>query len=438
MFQTPLSATPGPVDPVVIAPASGTEFPALSGISPARTLTAQEAIDAGWISQNETVKTETLPDCSQSFVSSLELVFSEAQNDNNGTCGSHSDIVPSISSAAEIPVPVCSITSSLSASEPHLITNENNLCLKTEKSFDNDGNYERVVEGMMDTGNSMPDVKPLSATVPQRHGSPSRLRLSGGSRSMTGGINARHGAKTVQQSPGRPPKKNANRTAAKQYGLKECRVWLQQLQLSADSVNVGDVSQHLCCSELEPLVVESCVLCCGRPRSFNLLEIARKFRAGSREYARTENTLSEFSLDPEMLEQLHTNQPKDMPSEIAQTSTDNSCASDLGLSDSSKKENRKYLMISTKNGSTFIVPIESAKGCIISKQEIPQILSSQSSSAFTRYAGEFSHETLLAAYSQMGLSNSDKAAASSNDDDDGTWSTEAQDMPAFSTRCKGV
>jgi len=431
LFQMPPSATPGPVDPVVIAPASGTEVPALSGILPARTLTAQEAIDAGWISQNETVKTETLPDCSQSFVSSLELISSEAQNDNNGTSGSHSDIVPSISSAAEIPVPGCSTTSSLDASEPHFITNETNFCLKTEKSFDNDGNYVRVVEGVMDTGNAMPDVKPLiSAKVSQRHGSPLRLRLPGDSRSMTGGINARHGAKTVRQSPGRLPKKNANRTAAKRYGLKECGVWLQQLQLSADSVNVGDVSQHLCCSELEPLVVESCVLCRGRPRSCNLLEIARKFQAGSREYARAENTLSEFSLDPEVLEQLPTNQPKDTPSEIAQTSTDNSCASDLGLSDSSKEENRKYLMISTENGSTFIVPVESAKGCIISKQEIPQILSSQSSSAFTRYAGEFSHETLLAACSQMGLSNSDKAAASSNDNDDGAWSTEAQNMPA--------
>jgi len=42
----------------------------------------------------------------------------------------------------------------------------------------------------------------------------------------------------------------------------------------------------------------------------------------------------------------------------------------------SSQENKKYLKIETETG-TFVLPVESAVGCIVSEQEISQMLTNQ-------------------------------------------------------------
>jgi len=437
LFQSQPSATLA--NPVVMAPALGTaELPALSGISSPRTMTRQEAMAAGWFAANDGPETSTLPGCSRdnSFVSSVELV---SQNDNNGGCGGRNEMFRS--SAEEMLVPDSHATNSMGASQPHLFANGIKPCLKSEKRFDADENgYNRgfmtaVVEGMMDTGNavldaSVPDVKPVMSKKIECLGT-TKLRVPGGSRAVpAGGMDAVHGAETVRQHPGRLPKKKANGTVgcptAEQHRLKDCGVWLQQLQLSSSTVNVGVVGQHLCCRELAPRVSGSCRLCRGRPSISVELAVAKKFRAGSRKCARAAKTSREFSADAELLQQSAIRQRKKTPSKMPQMSNS-------GPPNPPSQESKKYLMIKTETGGTFVVPVESAKGCIISEQEIAQILSSWSSSPSTLYPREFSNETLLAACSGMEQRNSDEAASSTNSRPE---SAEAQNM-SVSTAVRG-
>jgi len=415
LFQSQPSATLA--NPVIMAPALGTELPELSGISSPRTMTRQEAMAAGWFAANDALETSIRP------------------------------------------VPDSHATNSTGASELHLIANGIKPCLKSEKLFDYDADengYNRgfmtaVVEGMMDTGNAMPDasvpdVKPVMSKKIECLGT-TKLRVTGGSRAVpAGGLDAMHGAETVPRHPGRPPKKKANGTAgcptAKQHRLKDCGVWLQQLQLSSSRVNVGVVGQYLCCRELVPRVSGSCRLCRGRPSIRVELAVAKKFRAGSRKCARAAKTWREFSLDAELLQQSATRQPNMTPSKMPQmsnldpsnsTSSKMPQVSNLGPPNPSSQESKKYLMIKTETGGTFVVPVESAKGCIISEQEIAQVLSSWSSSPSTLYPREFSNETLLAACSGMEQCNSDKAASSTNSTPE---FAEAQNM-SVSTAVRG-
>ena len=71
-----------------------------------------------------------------------------------------------------------------------------------------------------------------------------------------------------------------------------------------------------------------------------------------------------------------------------------------GDSDVSSQGNKKYLLIRTETG-TFVVPVDSAVGCIVSEQEIAKMLHPQSVLPSSLHAREFSKDALLAACSQL-------------------------------------
>ena len=489
--------------PVVIVPSPGTEVSSLSVISSPRTMTKQEAVAAGWFTEEPVVDTN--------FVSSVELVSLETENvihdsSTNLPLGisNPEEMVPVISHAEEmrgsyatslIAAPGTAGNPILCEDElevdvaidrkPDVVANETKPFPKFEKLFDSECNedsynYGRlmseedepltaVMEGLDNDNGASAMAKPQkltkTASVRRGPGRPPNQRGPGRPPNQRGPGRPpnQHGPARPQKTrgPGTPPKKHGSgippkergpRTPPKEYGkpqnerspgtlpklgllssspktakkantakrtggrpltaveryrLKDCGVWLQQLRLSVATVNTRAVWRCLCCRELTPRVNGSCGLCHGRRISESVIDlaVARKFRAGSRLCAEAAKTFREFSLDPRLLLETTTNELKKSPSKIAQVS-------DSGPS-SSLQENKKYLVIQTETG-TFVVPVESAVGCIVSEHEIAQMMSSQVTSPSTSYAGEFSNETLLAACSQLEQSSCCQTASSSD------------------------
>ena len=126
--------------------------------------------------------------------------------------------------------------------------------------------------------------------------------------------------------------------------------------------------------------------CRAKRKSDSLLEleVARKFRAGIRHCARAAKTWQEFSVDPDLL-----------PDPASAASS----------------ESKKYLLVRTET-STFVIPVDSAVGCIVSEQDVAKMLCTQAASSSSVCAGEFSNDALMKACSQLKQSSSSNTASS--------------------------
>ena len=450
--------------PLVIAPPPSTDVSSFSGISLPRTMTKQEAVAAGWFTDEDRAEhfhstnaayvtqptrtpysARTLsstmplmnslsvePVAEDNFVASAEFVSLETLDITNGNStsaaagiGNHVDIVPLMSNAGQVPCsygisensvtgqPEIEIDVALDR-KPQLVAKETKLHTLQEllhySDDEDDYDYDRllseedepltaVMEGI-DNDNSThgasTEASPLKKTakkttsVKRGRGRPPKLKLP---------VQETYKAK---RTGGRPL------TAAERYRLKDCGVLLQQLKLSAATVKIRAVWRYLCCRDLVPRDTRSCSLCDGRQKSDGLieLEVSRKFRAGIW-HCRSAVKTREFSLDSELLpdsEITTASEAKKSPAKISPSKTSNMSDNNPGLS---PQGNKKYLVIRTETG-TFVVPVDSAVGCIVSEQEVAKMICSQPVSSLSLYAGEFSNDTLRAACSSNAASPSDK------------------------------
>ena len=134
------------------------------------------------------------------------------------------------------------------------------------------------------------------------------------------------------------------------------------------------------------------------------LEVARKFRAEMRQCTRAADTLQEFSLDPDLLPESATT--ASVKSEKSSAKVEQKCGN---LSGQSSQENKNYLLVRTET-TAFVVPMDDAVGRIVSQQEAAKLLCSQPASSSLPCAGEFSMDILLAACSQLEQSSCDNTA----------------------------
>lgn len=475
--------------PVVIAPPPGTEVSSVSVISSPRTMTKQEAVAAGWFSDEDA--TDQLPEhnataashltkascdtsevsgtlplmdsfsveavVDDSFISTAEYVSLETLTGSSADLpihiGDHVEIVPIISGAEEMPYgDAISGNAKLEIDvavdrKPEVVSDETKLCCKLEKLFDDDGDsYDRLMNeedepltAMMqavDNDNAVHGAsaksKPVKKTAKKseaagrRRGRPkSKLPVSsretGKKRDRSSSEESqplitlmkgrdkpleKTAKENVRQESGRSPRlklpssghdtrKKLNKakrtggrplTAAERYRLRTCGVWLQRLRLPAATVRTCVVWRYLCCRALTPLATGSCSLCCAKRKSDSLmeLEVAQKFRAGIRHCARAVKTWQEFSVDPDLLPDSAT---------------------------AASSESKKYLLVRTET-STFVIPVDSAVGCIVSEQDVAKMLCTQAASSSSVCAGEFSNDALMQACSQLKQSSSTNTASS--------------------------
>jgi len=509
-------------DPVVIEPPPGTEVSTVSVISSPRTMTKQEAIAAGWFTdegkqdclQSSNPSTNTLPirapynasvlsgtlplfnnfslepTVENNFMSSAEFVSLETVNDVNGSStnsstieiSNHTEKVPVLSNTEDIPYSCRSGNPVTSQHEieidiaddrkPQLVASETKMYHKLEKldyDTDEDGyNYVRlmseedepltvVVEGVDDdnsvhgaSAKAKPVKKAAKETAAVRHSckSPPKLKLPSSSQESTK-------TAAVKRGRGRPPKlklpssssetvkktgkakRSGGRplTAAERYGLKDCGVWLHQLSLPIATVNIRAVWRYLCCRQVIPPATGPCTLCHAGRKSDSLieLEVARKFRSGTQHCEVAMKKWREFFIDPHLLPKSETtaaseskkSPAKKSPAKKSPEKKSPSQVSDSCSSAPSSQENKKYLLIRSETG-IFVVPVESAVGCIVSEQEVATMLCSQTASPSSLCAGKFSNDTLLAACSRPEQSSSQGTASPTNKPS----SSEAQKTPA--------
>jgi len=472
--------------PVVIEPRLGTEEMRVS-LMPARTLTKEEAVAAGWFADESnvnhfqsnvvpvthpieelyhtsmlsgTVPTMggfcTEPVVANNFVPSAELVsidnFHALNVDVSQNPVNVADCIPiasafssshglvadrhcsSVSSRNRLPV---HIDLTLDGSQqPHVV--ENKLGTKFDELFDyfkGEGDFEcdrlkseedepltAVIEGTYNDDSwrqrshknkPAKTTKEKTAVVKKRRpGRPPKSKQHPGRPPKS------------KRHPGRPPKSKSTRqktpkgkaknmakrtggrplTASERYGLRKCGVWLQQLRLPANSINVRTLWRYLCCRESVPSDSKSCCLCRGKRMSdgFAELAVARNFRAGSRHC--TQAARQDFAVDPVLLSALKTGSSRlsaKLPKKTTQNTSPLKTLQTLESSrGSTSEQDKKYLLIRTETG-TFVVPVDSAVGCIVSEQEIASALTSQSATPPASSAIELSKDTLLAACSQL-------------------------------------
>ena len=409
------------------------------------------------------------PVVENSFMSSAEYVSLEPLNVVNDRStdlamdsGNHVEMVPAMSSAPKVPYtypvsgnPELEIDVAVDR-KPRLTASETKMCHKLEKlsGYDDEERYNydnlmseedepltAVMEGMNNDNavqRASAKVKPVTkatkktAEVKRGRGRPPKSKLqsvtdkrktgnakNSGGRSVTASETAektseanRTGSHPVSichtaEKANRANKtgchsvtaletaKKANKarrtaghpfTAAERYRLKDCGVWLQQLRLPAASVKMRFVWRYLCCRDLTPRNAGSCSLCRGRRNSdsFAELEVAQKFRAGIRHCTKAAKKWCEFSVDTHV------------------------------LAASAASESKKYLLVQTGT-RTFVIPVDSAVGRIVSEQEIANMLRSQPEPSLSSYAGEFSNDALLEACSQLQQSDSCSTASLANE-----------------------
>jgi len=218
-FRSLTSAMPS-ADPVLTAPLPVTKVSSLSYILSPRTMTKEEAVAAGWFTEEPAV---------ENFVSSVELVSLETDNDIKGISTSsalgtdnHKDIIPVMSRSEERPDSYAScLMGACGSSEnhlsgkhqlqmdvtidrkAHLIVNETERRLKLENLVSDGYDYGRlmseedepltaVIEGLDSdnvsdgaAANSNTVKSENTATVHRRRGRPAKFR-SPGSRHVTG------------------------------------------------------------------------------------------------------------------------------------------------------------------------------------------------------------------------------------------------------------
>jgi len=441
------------VAPVVIAPQPGTDVSAVSAISLPRTMTKEEAVAVGWytdenradhlLPQGTTTTTQpnetcyaasmllrTLPEMRSfsaepvvrnDFVSSAELVSLENvdvdMNDNPANLAlgvnNHLEIVPLLSdgdgstssfigsenrvnqqheldidvTVDEIPQPLAKVTNPRYKFEniSDYFDDEDDCKYGTLMS-DEDEPLTAVVEGMVNDN------------------------LVCGTDSNSEQTNIITKTKNMAKRIGGRP-----RMAAERHCLKNCEVWLQQLRLPSATVKVRAVWRYLCCRNVVLPATPTCSLCAKNQNSDNFfeLEVARRFRAGSQVCKRASKEWCEFSIDSSLLpvpatmdaSQSEKSPVNKSPLRVTQSSDHDSDASSQG--------NKKYLLIKTGTG-TFVVPVDSAVGCIVSEHEITKMLHLQSVQPLSSYAGEFSKDALLAACSQLKPSQSHDSASTSD------------------------
>ena len=414
-----------------------TEASPASVISSARTMTKKEAIAAGWFTDEErpdhmiattviqpteahystSALMDTLPlvnDFSlgpivgNNFVSSAEIVSLES---SNFVTDSSTDLAMSAGSyCADSGIPI---------KQQHDIeidvADDTILSCKLEKLFDNDDDdFDRlmseeeepltaVIEGMRNDISvhgalSKTKTKPAmkkkateqSGVIKRGRGRPPKLKLANPSHQTVTKIYK------AKRTGGQPL------TAAQRHQLRDCGVWLPQIWLPTTSVKMCVAWRYLCCRNIIPQVTTSCGLCRGRPKSDSFIELdtAHKFRAGSRHCTSAVDTWREFSVDPTLLpqpEDTSTEESKESPSK--KKSPSKSEPTSDSKHGSSSHDNKKYLLIRAEAG-TFVIPVDSAVGCIVSENEIADVLCPQATSS-SLCDREFSKDTLLAACSQQ-------------------------------------
>jgi len=461
------------VAPVVIAPQPDTDVPSVSVVSSPRTMTKEEAVASGWFADDDragrlqprntaatsqpseasydaSLLLETLSEMSSfsaeslvesDFVSSAELVSLEDMDVD--MTDSPTDLALGIENRSKI-VPILSDGGTLSSSflsSGSPVRQQHKLEIdvavdRTSEPLAKETKLCHEFENVSDYFNDEDDCKygtlmgeedePLTAVVEGMVNDDPACEASD---------NTETTEKPVKRGRGRPPKKKLPRnshetaikkpnmakrtggrplTAAERHRLKDCRVWLQKLQLPSAAVRVQVVWRYLCCHESVPPASAACSLCCRKQNSdsFFELEVARKFRAGSQLCKRAvkDKDWSEFSVDSRLLPKPSTTDssrseksPVNKSSSMVAQTSNSDC-------DATSQGNKKYLLIRTETG-TFVVPVDSAVGCIVSEREIATMLTSQSVLPSSSCTGEFSKDALLAACSQLKPSHSPDSAS---------------------------
>jgi len=460
--------------PVVIAPQSGTEVSSVTVISSPRTMTKQEAIAAGWFTDDDRTDHLQSPNINTSagpaeacyntsvlfgslplmnsisveslagnhFMPSAEFVSLENVDTNSSATnfalalGNHTEIIPVLSSGEALAYSCVSSTDKQQHKleidvadddrKTQLLAKDTKPCLKFE--------FESILDyGDEEAGDNYSTLiseedEPLTAIVEgMDNDNPTCGTSDTAGKTNKKDTSVTHG----RRKRGRPPKSREirvnkakrtggrPRTAAERYCLTDCGVLLQQFRLpAAAAVSIHAFWRYRCCHKLLPPPVSArCWLCHGSKKSDVLIELeaAREFLNGSRRCKELATEWCEFSIDPHLLPD--TTATNVSPTETLLTSKPASKIAHLSGDDDGSllsPDNKKYLFIRSETG-TFVVPVDSAVGCIVSQEELAKMLSAQavwppSSSS----AGEFSKDTLLEACSQLKTHGSPESASHSD------------------------